>query len=104
MFNAIMEDFEDSVFGAFYNRRNKEQFVEDMTREGWKYFSVKNLNELFSIFAKEHPPVEIVEQPPVVAAPPVEEKKPVVQEAPVPKKNVKTEEKKKPQGLQIEEY
>lgn len=55
-FLAILEDFEDCVFGEFYNRRNKDQFIEMMAQEGWKYFSLQDLNELFSIFVKDYPP------------------------------------------------
>ena len=46
---GILEDFEDSVFGVFYNRRPRETFVELMAYEGWKYFQLKNLNELFAL-------------------------------------------------------
>lgn len=49
-----MEDFEDSVFGVFYNRRNRETFVEMLAHEGWKYFQVKNLNELFAIMFEKY--------------------------------------------------
>ena len=46
---GIFEDFEDSVFGVFYNRRPRETFVDMLAVEGWKYFQVKNLNELFAL-------------------------------------------------------
>lgn len=49
-FDGITDHFVDSVFGEFYNRRSKEDFVERLAMEGWKYFSIKNLNELFSIY------------------------------------------------------
>ena len=68
-FKAMMDDFENTIFGYFYNRRNKEQFIEMLATEGWKYFSVKNLNELFSIILKDNPPIDIedeVQEPPVV--------------------------------------
>ena len=66
-FKAMMDDFENTIFGYFYNRRNKEQFIEMLATEGWKYFSVKNLNELFSIILKDNPPIDIEEEePPVV--------------------------------------
>ena len=38
----------------FYNRRNRETFVEMLAHEGWKYFQVKNLNELFAIMFEKH--------------------------------------------------
>jgi len=51
---AMFEDFEDNVFGTHYNRRQRETFTEKLTQEGWKYFDVKNLNELFSLMLEEH--------------------------------------------------
>ena len=51
---GIFEDFEDSVFGVFYNRRPRETFVEMLAVEGWKYFQVKNLNELFALMLQRH--------------------------------------------------
>ena len=49
----MQEDFEDTVFGTHYNRRNKDTFIELMANQGWKYFQVKNLNELFSIMLEQ---------------------------------------------------
>ena len=49
-----MEDFEDTVFGTHYNRRNRETFVEMLAHEGWKYFQVKNLNELFALMYEKY--------------------------------------------------
>ena len=51
---GILEDFEDSVFGYFYNRRTLECFIDKLTEEGWKYFNVHNLNEMFSIFLEKY--------------------------------------------------
>jgi len=53
-FDGMMEDFECTVFGTHYNRRNKEQFIEMLATDGWKYFTIKNLNELFSIMLQSH--------------------------------------------------
>ena len=50
---GIYERFEDDVFGAHYNRRYREAFIEKLAQEGWKYFLVKNLNELFALTFKE---------------------------------------------------
>ena len=49
-----MADFEDSVFGLFYNRRVKETFLEILAHEGWKYFSLVDLNKLFSIMMEKY--------------------------------------------------
>ena len=46
-----------------------------MATEGWKYFSIQDLNELFSIMVKEYPPVEIVEKV-YVPPPPVKKEEP----------------------------
>ena len=59
-----MEDFQDDVFGAFYNRRNREMFCELLAHDGWKYFSLKNLNELFKIKFEEHGVTEVSEYRP----------------------------------------
>ena len=42
------------MFGTHYNRRVRESFIEILAQEGWKYFSVKNLNELFVIMLQKH--------------------------------------------------
>ena len=68
-YQAMMDDFENTIFGYFYNRRNKDQFIEMLATDGWKYFSVANLNELFSIMVKDHPPIDIedeVKEPPAI--------------------------------------
>ena len=92
-FKAMMDDFENTIFGYFYNRRNKEQFIEMLATEGWKYFSVKNLNELFSIILKDNPPIDIEE-----------EELPVVkQEEPTVVKEVKESPKHEATKLKVEE-
>lgn len=53
-FDGIMLDFEESIFGLFYNRRARETFVEILAHEGWKYFALKNLNELFFIMKERY--------------------------------------------------
>lgn len=53
-FQGMQEDFEDTVFGTHYNRRNKDTFIELMAVQGWKYFQVNNLNELFTIMLELH--------------------------------------------------
>ena len=45
--DAMLDDFQDNMFGTHYNRRYKETFIEMLGAEGWKYFTVPNLNELF---------------------------------------------------------
>ena len=112
-YTAMMDDFENTIFGYFYNRRNKDQFIEMLATEGWKYFSVRNLNELFSIMVKDHPPIDIeeeVKEPPAVKADEMtlkeEIKESPKQQASQPK--TKLEEKKgsasKPKVLEIIEY
>ena len=60
-FDGMMEDFEDTVFGVHYNRRNKDTFIEMLATEGWKYFTIHNLNELFSIMLSRHGTVDVPE-------------------------------------------
>ena len=47
--DAIMEDFEDNIFGTYINKLSKEDFIEALVFHGWKYFDLKNLNEFFSL-------------------------------------------------------
>ena len=49
-----MADFEESIFGVFFNRRAKETFIDIMAHEGWKYFSLIDLNHLFFIMKEKH--------------------------------------------------
>ena len=58
---GMLEEFEDSVFGSQYNRRNREHFIEILATEGWKYFQIKDLNQLFSIMLERHGVVEVTE-------------------------------------------
>mgnify|MGYP001060123789 CR=1 FL=1 len=53
-FDGIMDDFEESIFGVFYNRRHRETFVDILAHEGWKYFALQNLNELFFIMKEKY--------------------------------------------------
>ena len=50
----MIENFEESIFGEFYNRRNKATFIEMMATQGWAYFSVRYLNEMFAIMLERH--------------------------------------------------
>ena len=36
--DGIIQDFQDTVFGEFLNRRNRDSFIEMLAHEGWKYF------------------------------------------------------------------
>ena len=48
-FEGIMSMFENDIFGELHARRNKGHFIDLMTFHGWKYFNLRNFNELFSI-------------------------------------------------------
>jgi len=37
------------MFGAYANSVTKEKFKYNLAGEGWKYFELNNLNELFSM-------------------------------------------------------
>ena len=112
-YQAMMDDFENTIFGYFYNRRNKDQFIEMLATDGWKYFSVANLNELFSIMVKDHPPIDIedeVKEPPAIKGDEqtVKDEIKESEKQQVTQPKTKLEEKKapaaQPKVLQIIEY
>ena len=49
VFDAVIEDFNNSMFGLYSNSVNKDTFQFKLRLDGWKYFDLHNLNELFSI-------------------------------------------------------
>ena len=53
-YDGMMDDFYDSIYGEYSNRISKEKFVEKLSEEGWKYFNMRNLNELFALKYEEH--------------------------------------------------
>ena len=52
--DAMLDEFEESIFGIHFNRRNRDTFIETLGCNGWKYFEIKDLNELFSIMYAKH--------------------------------------------------
>ena len=36
--DGMVEEFEDSIFGVHYTRRNRETFIELLAHHGWRYF------------------------------------------------------------------
>lgn len=56
VYDAIIEEFTNDVFGLYSNSVESEDFVQSLTTEGWKYFDLKNLNELFAL--KYHEKIE----------------------------------------------
>ena len=54
----MLADFEDEIFGEFSNRIKIEELDKQMAHIGWKYFSLRDLNELFATkveeFGKSH--------------------------------------------------
>ena len=49
VFDAVISDFNDSMFGFYSNSVNRKTFQQHLMSDGWKYFDLNNLNELFSI-------------------------------------------------------
>lgn len=49
VFDAVIEDFNNSMFGLYANSVTRETFKDQLMSDGWKYFSLTNLNELFSL-------------------------------------------------------
>ena len=48
-YDGMMDDFFDHVFGEYNNKIYKEEFIGNLAAQGWKYFNINNLNELFSM-------------------------------------------------------
>ena len=57
----MLEEFEESIFGIHYIRRNKDTFIETLGFHGWKYFEKKDLNLLFSIMLAKHGTIQVSE-------------------------------------------
>ena len=53
VFEAVLAQFNDSMFGSHQNSVSKAEFQAQLAFEGWKYFNVQNLNELFAIKYRE---------------------------------------------------
>ena len=49
----MIEDFNNSMFGLYSNSVTREVFQRQLMSDGWKYFDLKNLNELFAIKYQE---------------------------------------------------
>ncbi len=49
VFDAVIEDFLNSMFGVYANSVTREDFKGKLMSDGWKYFDLNNLNQLFSI-------------------------------------------------------
>ena len=49
VFDAVIDDFNDSMFGEYSNAVSRDVFQKNLMHEGWKYFELDNLNELFKI-------------------------------------------------------
>ena len=46
-YDGMTEDFYDKLFGEFSNRITRQEFIDNLTRNGWQYFNLANLNEQF---------------------------------------------------------
>ena len=49
VFDAVAEEFSNDMFGPFSNSVTRPVFQRQLMSDGWKYFDLNNLNELFSI-------------------------------------------------------
>ena len=49
VFDAVINNFNDSMFGEYSNSVTRDVFKRNLMQEGWKYFELRNLNELFKI-------------------------------------------------------
>ena len=48
VFEAIIEQFDEDMFGPFENSISRERFKHQLAQDGWKYFDRRNLNQLFA--------------------------------------------------------
>lgn len=53
-YTGMKEDFFDNVFGHFSNKITREDFINNLTVEGWKYFNSENLKEIFTVMLERH--------------------------------------------------
>eukprot|EP00354_Favella_ehrenbergii_P004571 CAMPEP_0170458242 /NCGR_PEP_ID=MMETSP0123-20130129/5265_1 /TAXON_ID=182087 /ORGANISM="Favella ehrenbergii, Strain Fehren 1" /LENGTH=76 /DNA_ID=CAMNT_0010722301 /DNA_START=730 /DNA_END=960 /DNA_ORIENTATION=+ len=53
VFDAVIDDFNDSMFGLYSNSVTRVAFQQNLMNDGWKYFELENLNELFSLKYEE---------------------------------------------------
>ena len=53
-YDGMIEDFNDEVFGEYVSRISKNEFISNLANQGWKYFNMANLKELFSISAQKY--------------------------------------------------
>ena len=45
----MLEEFEDDIFGEYVNHISETKLEKNLAHIGWKYFSLKSLNEHFAI-------------------------------------------------------
>ena len=45
----MLAEFNFDIFGEFENSCTSEEFNQRLQATGWKYFDLKNLNELFFV-------------------------------------------------------
>ena len=43
----MTDDFFDNMFIEFVSQSTREEFISNLAANGWKYFDLANLNELF---------------------------------------------------------
>jgi len=53
VFEAVTDQFIEDMFGPYANQVSREAFQLGLSLHGWKFFEVKNLNELFAIKFEE---------------------------------------------------
>ena len=53
VYDAVIEEFNNDIFGLFSNTVSSDKFQECLLSDGWKYFDLKNLNEFFDLKYKE---------------------------------------------------
>ena len=62
VFDAIIEQFQDDMFGPYSNSVESGSFKRFLVHNGWKYFDRQNLNELFQLKYYEKVEAKEIEQ------------------------------------------
>ena len=49
VYEEIVDRFFNDIYGDFWNRVQRDVFVSTLATEGWKYFTIRDLNTLFYV-------------------------------------------------------
>ena len=49
VFDAVIEEFNNDMFGPYANSVDSKSFIRCLGQYGWKYFDKATLNEMFAV-------------------------------------------------------